>query len=84
MLKLVAVNAQNLRIGEDHPRCRYTDAEVGLVIRLRGSGMSYGEIARKAEMPKSTVRDILLCRTRAQVVVNYRVVGGADTPGTGG
>lgn len=84
MQKLVAVNAQNLRIGEDHPRCRYTDAEVCLVIRLRESGMSYGEIARKAEMPKSTVRDILKCRTRAQVADHYRVVGGADTSETGG
>lgn len=81
MQKTVAVNERGFRIGQDHQRARYTDAEVGMVLDLRDEGMSYGEIARKAEMPKSTVRDICKGLRRCQTAADFRVVRIPDDEG---
>jgi DNA invertase Pin-like site-specific DNA recombinase len=64
--RLIAVNEQGRRIGEDHPNARLTDYEVSLVLEMRELCMSYGEIARKFEVHKSTVRDICKGRRRGQ------------------
>ena len=74
MLKNVAVNSAGLRIGEDHPNARYADAEIDRTLELRDGGMSYGEIARRTHMPKSTVRDICKGRRRGQYASGYKVV----------
>lgn len=74
MRKTVAVNERGLRIGEDHQNARYTNREVEMVLALRDEGMSYGEIARKMEMPKSTVRDICTGRRRYQYPAGYKTV----------
>lgn len=74
MQKNVAVNERGLRIGEDHQNARYTDGEVEMVLALRDDGKSYGEIARLAEMPKSTVRDICKGRRRCQCPTHWKTV----------
>ncbi len=71
-MRRYAVNEGNLRIGEDHPRARYTNTEIDLVLKLRGQGDSYGEIARKMDMPKATVQAICNGRSRCQVPAQYR------------
>lgn len=43
------------RIGEDAPSAKYTDEEVDRVLAMRAEGMSYREIARIMDIPKSTV-----------------------------
>ncbi|KAA3649383.1 MAG: hypothetical protein DWQ11_18745 [Proteobacteria bacterium] len=79
MQKTVAVNERGLRIGEDHQNARYTDGEVTLVLELRDEGKSYGEIARLAEMPKSTVRDICKGRRRCQCAARWKTVCVAES-----
>lgn len=74
MPKLVAVNNSGLRIGEDHPKARYTNHEIELVQQLRDQGHSYGEIARKMEMPKSTVQDICNGRRRNQYPADFKTI----------
>jgi transposase len=53
-----------LRRGESHPKAVLTDHEVELVRRLRSDGMSFGNIAAKFDIGKSTVRDMCAYRTR--------------------
>ena len=74
MKRTVAVNDAGLRVGEDHPRARYTDGEVAMVHTLRDDGWSYRAIADKLEMPKSTVRNISRGLQRCQVSVRTKVV----------
>lgn len=70
--KLVLVNATGNRIGEDHQRAKLTNADVELVFYLREAGLSYKAIADKFDdlpggISRTTVRDILKGRRRAQV-----------------
>lgn len=72
--RTVKVNENGRRIGEDHPRAKMTDAEVDLLLELRDDGWSYGSLARKFEVSKSQVRNIVQGRQRVQVVVRHKVV----------
>lgn len=74
MQKTVAVNDAGFRIGEDHQNARYTNGEIEMVLTLRDEGKSYGQIARLAEMPKSTVRDICTGRRRCQYPAAFKTV----------
>lgn len=74
MNRQVKINENGRRIGEDHQRAKLTDAEVDLVRDLRDDGMSYGQIAKRMEVGKSTVRDICLCRCRAQTCAGVRII----------
>ena len=81
MQKTVAVNERGLRIGEDHQNAKYTDGEVDMVLTLRDDGLSYGEIARKMDMPKSTVRDVCKGNRRCQVADRHKTVRVPDEAG---
>lgn len=74
MIKLVAVNESGLRIGEDHPKARYTNHEVDLVLQLHDQGAGYGKIAAKMDMPKSTVQDFCNGRRRNQCPAEFKPV----------
>ena len=53
--------------GEDHPKAKLSDADCEMIRELYGEpgeGLTYQEIAIKYECSKSTVRDIVKCRTR--------------------
>jgi ribosome-binding protein aMBF1 (putative translation factor) len=63
---LLAVNSGGYVIGEQHPRAVLTDHEVTLVFELREQGYSQRWLAAKFEVGRSTIRDILSGRTRAQ------------------
>ena len=52
MQKTVAVNDAGLRIGEDHPNAKLTDAEVERIRSLHEDGMSYDTLAEKFEVSK--------------------------------
>jgi hypothetical protein len=52
--------------GEDHPKVYIADADCDLIRTLyEAGGISYQQIADKYECSKSTIRDIVKCRTRA-------------------
>lgn len=72
MMMTIAVNERGIRIGEDHQNARYSNAEIEMVLTLRDEGMSYGVIAAKLEMPKSTVADICKARRRCQIAATFK------------
>jgi len=70
--KLVFVNENGKRIGEDHHRAKLTDADIEQIFYLREAGLSIGAIAKKFDdvpggISKSTVFDVLKGRRRSQV-----------------
>ena len=68
----MGVNDRGLLIGEDHPKAVLTDAEVVLLLELRGEGYGYDWLAAKFEVSKSCVQKICTGKTRATVPVSYR------------
>lgn len=74
MNKLVALNAQNRRIGEDHRSAKLTDGEVEQIRRLHEGGMGYSRIAVKFEISKSSVALICRYERRAQTTVRFKLV----------
>ena len=73
-IRHLAVNERGYRIGEDHHNARYTNGEVEMVLVLRDEGLGYKAIAKRMEMPVTTVRDICLGRRRSQLVAGVRKV----------
>lgn len=71
MHKTVAVNERGLRIGEDHPNARATDAEVELIRQLHDEGMTYETLAEKFELTKWAVGRICRFERRAQVAAGF-------------
>lgn len=77
--KIVGVDERGIRVGEDHQRATLTDAEVELIRELRSPSdgaepLSFGEIARKFEISKGTVFDIVNFRSRASTPMSYKRV----------
>jgi hypothetical protein len=64
--RYVRRNDRGLRIGEDHPNARLTDAEVEALLADRAAGLSLSALARKWGMSKSGVKGIIDGRSRAQ------------------
>lgn len=72
---LVTVNERGRRIGEDHHNAVLSNADVELLLDLRErEDWSYGRLARKFEVAKSTVADVVKGRRRSQTVAGHRVV----------
>ena len=61
-----AYNENGRRIGEGHPKAKYSDAEIDEVFRLSTDGIRIAEIARVLRMPRPTVAAILSGRRRSQ------------------
>lgn len=72
----VALNENHQRIGETHPQALYSNAEVALIFKLREEEeqLTYTQIARRLDMPKSTVASVLQGRRRCQVPARYITV----------
>lgn len=71
----VRINANGLRVGEDHQNAKLTDREVDRIRELHESGRySYRTLAEMFEIAKSTVCDIVKYRRRAQTVAGVRVL----------
>lgn len=65
--KLVLVNERGHVIGQDHHRAVLSDHDIDLMLELRAEGYSYGWLAAKFEVGKTTARDICTGRRRGQV-----------------
>ena len=52
------------RVGSSHPKALLSTEDVELIRQLRDAGLSLGEIARKFEVPRSTVQSICSHRVR--------------------
>lgn len=64
--RMVAVNAKNYRLGEDHHRAKLSNHEVELLLNLADEGYSQTWLANKFEIGRRTVRDYLAGRKRCQ------------------
>ena len=69
MQKLVALNENNRRVGENHPRAKLLDSEVDQVHALVEAGLSYAKVAEKMGVSKSCVAHIASGRRRGQITV---------------
>lgn len=74
--RVVGVSDAGVRVGQDHPRARLTDADLALLLALRAQGMGYNELAAKFEVPKSSVAAWCKARRRVMIAVEFRVVAG--------
>lgn len=78
MKRIVGVNERGLRVGEDHPLAKLTNAEVDRLLVLREEGMSYGRLATAFEISKSAVRFYCKAQRRCQTPVRYKEVHVSD------
>lgn len=67
----VSYNESGRRIGEHHPKARYTNRDVELVLSLRAQGLSIRQISEKMEIPYSTVARYLRGELRSQTVAHW-------------
>ena len=74
MEKIVGVNEQGLRIGEDHPRASLTDTEVELMRQLNDDGMCYRVLAEKFDVSKGAVAKICRYERRNQYAARFKTV----------
>lgn len=74
MKKIVAVNSKGLRIGQDHPNAKLTDAEVQTLLMFRDDGKSYGWLARVFEISKSQARNYCKANQRCQTPHRFKTV----------
>ena len=75
MQKTVAVNEAGLRIGEDHPNAKLTDAEVERIRDLHEfDGMTYKALAEKFEVSKWCIGRICRYERRAQRPTNWKTI----------
>ncbi|MFJ1253410.1 helix-turn-helix domain-containing protein [Cupriavidus sp. CuC1] len=72
--RMVAINDQGLRIGEDHQNAKLTDSDVERIRQLHGEGLSYRTLADKFEVSKSLIALICRWERRAQTAKNWRAV----------
>lgn len=63
---MYAVNEHGRRIGEGHPKARYSDAMVQAVQNLAAMGICRMTIAKTLRMPYTTVLSLVSGRTRCQ------------------
>lgn len=71
--KSLAVNDRGYVIGEQHHRAKLSDHEVDLVLELIDEGIPPGEVARKFDISRRTVRDYIAGRARAQTVAGHKL-----------
>lgn len=73
--RLVAVNEMGLRIGEDHPRAKLTDAQVDEIRELHEEqGIIPRVLAERFNVSRSCIRQILSYEKRAQTPAGWRRV----------
>lgn len=75
MQRTVAINDAGLRIGEEHPNAKLTDAEVEIIRQLHEEdGLSYKSLAEKFEISKGAVAKICRYERRAQYPVKWKEI----------
>jgi hypothetical protein len=73
--RLVGIDENGLRVGEDHQRATLTDGDVELMRELHAEGIGYTRLAKMFDVTRCHVRDIVKFRKRATAPVAWRKVG---------
>lgn len=81
-MRKVAVNEEGLRIGEDHPNAKLSDADVDLIRDLHEEDcLTYETLAEKFEVSKWAIGRICRYERRAQTPSSHkRVLDASDYP----
>lgn len=74
MLRLVRINANGLRVGEDHPNAKLTDREIDMIRQLHEEGLGYRKLAVMFGCSRSAIRYYVRCERRAQCMAGTRAV----------
>lgn len=69
---MVPVGTNGISLGQYHHRAIYTDAEIEEVFALHDAGFRISEIARKMEMPTSTVSAICSGKLRGKTPAGWK------------
>lgn len=70
--EMVPVGINGISLGQYHHRAIYTDAEIEEVFALHDAGFRISEIARKMEMPTSTVSAICSGKLRGKTPTGWK------------
>lgn len=71
--RIIGTNEKGIRVGESHHNAKLTDAECELIRQLYDEGgWSYLGLAKKFDVDRSTIRDIVKFRRRGQAPTNWR------------
>ena len=74
-MAIIRLNAQGLRIGEDHPNAVLTDHEVELIrVMHEEEGFGYGRLAAIFGVSKTCIQGVCIYRRRAQTVEKWKEV----------
>lgn len=77
MSKIVAVNENGRRIGEDHPRSKLSDEQVDRIRDLHEyHDMTYEQLAAMYQVPKTTIASICQYMRRAQTPFGWKRLQG--------
>lgn len=71
MQRWIAYNLEGRRVGQYHPRAKFTDNEVQTVIDLKEEGYSITQISSIMEISKSTVSRWVSGASRGQPVAKW-------------
>lgn len=78
-MKIISVNEQGFRIGEDHPNSKLTNHEVDLVRCLHDEfSMSYKTLAEKFEISEGAVAKICRYERRAHAPARFKRIHVSD------
>lgn len=71
---LVGVNERGRRVGQGHPRSKYSDDTVAVIKRLLAEGVKRSAVAMLLGIPYSTIRAIANGRRRNQEPWDFKEV----------
>ncbi|WP_288076436.1 hypothetical protein [Pseudomonas sp.] len=75
--RIVAINEKGNRIGQNHPRARFTDDQVDRIRDLHEDhGMTYDQLSALFQCHKQTIASICQYRTRAQTPFGWKELKG--------
>jgi DNA invertase Pin-like site-specific DNA recombinase len=73
--RIIGLNENGNRFGEEHHRARLSDAQVEEIRELYEDGFSsYRSLAKRFGVTKATIRDIVTFRRRAHYAVRWKKV----------
>lgn len=75
-MKVKALSARGYPIGEDHPRCRWSEKQLDALRAAVASGQSIRAAAAALGMSADTARDVMRGRRRAELPAAWAVYRG--------
>lgn len=71
---IVPIGEKGQRLGEFHPKAKYSDREISILFNLRDRGFGYKKLSAILGMPIGTVKSICRGAARNQTPADYREI----------